>query len=61
MDKMAAMRDRLATPGARRSMIDHRRATLSLPSLMKNGRLCRNRIAALRHFQPLYLFNFGVL
>jgi hypothetical protein len=32
-----------------------------LASLMKNGRFPGNRIAALRHFQPLCFFNFGML
>jgi hypothetical protein len=42
-------------------MLHQRRATLALTSLMKNGRYLGNRTAALRHFQPLDLFNFGVL
>jgi hypothetical protein len=61
MDKIGAARDQLATAqgyGAQRFISA---ATLALASLMKNGRCPGNRIAALRHFQPLDLFNSGVL
>jgi hypothetical protein len=61
MDKIAAVRDRLATAPVRRSTIDQRGATPALTSLMKNGRCVGNRTDALRHFQPLHLFNSGML
>jgi hypothetical protein len=57
---MAAMRDTLATAvRARNDSSPPRNAGFS--SLTKNGRFPGNRIAALRHFQPLRFFNFGML
>jgi hypothetical protein len=61
MGKIGAARDRLAT--ARGAALNDSSPSRARPSasLMKNGHFLGNRTAALRHFQPLHLFNSEVL
>jgi hypothetical protein len=59
VDRIGAARDRLAT--ARGAALNDQSSRSALASLTKNGRFLGKRIAALRHFQPLHLFNSGVL
>jgi hypothetical protein len=60
--KIGAARDRLATArGAALNDPSPPQNTRPSASLMKNGRFAGNRLAALRYFQPLHLFNSGML
>jgi hypothetical protein len=62
MHMIGAVRDRLATARGAAALDDSSSPRDAWPSRpMKNDRFLGNRIAALRHFQPLHLFNSGVL
>jgi hypothetical protein len=62
MGKIGAARGRLATAqGAALNDPSPPHDARPSASSMKHGCFPGNRLAALRHFQPLHLFNSGVL